>query len=82
MRLVKVDHVPQNGVRKGDLFAILDEFMKSENSACRVEGYAHTNVRGAYSAFKRAVKKYGYRIRVSVRGGELYLSREDGEGHV
>lgn len=82
MRLVKVDHVPQNRVRKGDLFTILDEFMKSENSACRVEGYAHKNVHGAYSVFQRAVKKYGYRIRVSVRGGELYLSREDGEGHV
>lgn len=85
MKFVPVEALPPRDFRKKggpkhkDLYTMLDDFDKSQHAIVHVEvdlRSEYSNLKSCLSAFREAVAKYAYRMKVVVRQGAVYLVKE------
>lgn len=80
MKFVEVKEIPKT-LREGKycLKHYWEEFMKMDVKVARVDlsDHDYKTVKNAQTTFLASIKRYGYPISASIRGGEIYLVRRD-----
>lgn len=78
MKFTEVKELPgKKYVPKFAMRDALNEFMKMNIKAAKLENHGYKNSRNAYTAFYKAAKKWAFPVDVCMRNGEVYLIRRD-----
>jgi hypothetical protein len=79
MKFVEVKEVPEKKKRtnRGVLRDYLQEFMKMNLKAVKVEDHGYKSANAAYKSLNAATKRWVFPIDVVIRNGEVYLIRRD-----
>lgn len=77
MRLVPVDQVDPiattRGYKKTKNYYVMEEFVNSDMKVALLEDYPQKNPRSVQSALAYAAKRFGFNVKVMVRGKKVFL---------
>lgn len=74
IKMIPVDDIPETRPRH-DLCGFIEEFVDSKNLAVKVVFNGYKSAMTCYKSLWVAAKKSGYRIKVVIRGDDVYLRK-------
>ena len=78
MKFTEVKEIPTYGRRpRGIMRERMEEFMKMNLKAVKVEDHGYKNTNVAYKSFHKAAQRWVFPVDLVTRNGEIYLIRRD-----